>query len=147
MDGLSALLLIGGLVGLYYWNQSRSAGTLNYFPGNVTNISLSGINPVATVDLIVQNPSNVDFTINSISGIATTDNTQIGNVADFTPITVPANSQRPIPLTITLFSIGIIDQIVHAFQGGNIPKTINVTGTVNANGYQEPLNLNYTVGL
>ena len=146
MDGLSALLLFGGIGLLWYLNTSRSAANLNYYPGNVTGMSFSGISPVATVELIVQNTSNVDFTINSISGNAYTDSTLIGNVSDFSPQVIPANSQRAIPLTITLFSIGIIDQIISAFQNGFTQKKIDITGTVNANGFQVPLQLSYNVG-
>lgn len=147
MDGLNALLLIGGGVLLYLWNTSRSAANLNYFPGNITGFSLQGLSPVITVDLIVQNTSNVDFTINSLSGNATTDNILIGNIADFTPTLVPANSQRAIPLTLTLFSLGIVDNIINALQGGSVHKTILVQGTVNANGAQVPISLQYNVGV
>lgn len=146
MGGLEALLLIGAAVGLYFWNQQHAAGALLYHPGNILNLSLSGINPVATVELIVQNPSNVDFTINSLAANVFTDNTYIGNVANFAPVVIPRNTQQSIPLTIEFFSLGLIDQIINAFQTGFQKKTIQLQGTVNANGFQQPLDLPFTVG-
>jgi LEA14-like dessication related protein len=147
MDGLSALLLIGAAVGLYVWNTQHAAGALLYRPGNVTNMAFTGINTVATMQLIVQNPSNVTFTINSVAANAFADNTLIGNVSSFTPTVIPGNSQQAVPLTIELFSIGIVDQIINSFQNGFQQKQIHLQGTVNANGYQQPLDLQYTVGL
>lgn len=147
MDGLSALLLIGAAAGLYIWNTTHAAGNLVYKPGDVTGMNFSLTNTVATVDLIVQNTSNVDFTINSLAGNAFTDGTLIGNVSNFTPVIVAGNSQGAIPLTIELYNISVVDQIISAFQNRFQKKELELEGTVNANGFQERFNLTYTVGL
>lgn len=146
MGGLEALLLMGGMAALYAWNTSRSAANLNYFPGNITNMGFSGINAVATAQLIIQNTSNVDFTINSVAGNAFTDNTLIGNIENFQPVVIPGNSQAAVPLNITLLSISLIDQIISAFQNGFQKKQIKIQGTFNANGVQLPLDITYQVG-
>lgn len=147
MDGLSALLLIGAAAGLYFWNQIHAAGNLQYKPGNVTGIDFSLTNTVATVDLIVQNTSNVDFTINSLAANAYTDGTLVGNVSDFMPVMIAGNSQGAIPLIIELYNISLVDQIISAFQNKFQKKELKLEGTVNANGFQTPFQLIYTVGL
>lgn len=147
MGGLDALLLIGAAAGLYVWSTTHAAGNLIYKPGGVTGMNFTILNTVATVDLIVQNTSNVDFTINSLAANAYTDGTLVGNVSNFYPVTVAGNSQGAIPLTIELYNLSIVDQIVGAFQNRQQKKELKLDGTVNANGFQAPFNLTYTVGL
>jgi len=145
MGGFGAVLLLAGFAGLYLWNLSRSAGYLQYYPGNITGFSL--IPPVITVDLIVQNTSNVSFTINSLAANVTSDGTQIGNVSDFIPVTIGPNSQGPIPLTLKLLPLGIVNDIISIITGGVGSRNILIKGTVNANGIQQPFELPFKVGL
>jgi hypothetical protein len=145
MEGYEALLLLGAAVGLYYYNLQRSAGFLNFFPGNVTAMSFEGSTPVASADLLIQNTSNVDFTINSLSANVYIDGTLVGNVSDFTPILVPANSENAFPLKIRFLLLTIIQDVISAFQTGSYQKTLHITGSVNANGNQAGLDLTYTV--
>jgi len=145
MGGFEAVLLLAGIAGVYLWNLSRAAGYLQYYPGNITGFSL--IPPVITVDLVVQNTSNITFTINSLAANVTSDGTQIGNISDFTPVVIPANSQGAVPLTLRLLPIGIVNDIISIITGGVGSRTILIKGTVNANGVQQPFELPFKVGL
>jgi len=148
MGGLEALLLIGGIAGLYFWNLKRAAENLQYIPGRILNLALNAGSPQITVELIIQNTSNVDFTINSLAGNVTANGTLIGNVADFMPVIVPANNQGSLPLTLTLQPLGIVNQIIAILSGNNSGQvTFDVAGAVNANGIQQPFTLNYKVGM
>lgn len=140
------LILVAGL-GLYLFTTARAASNLTYFPGNVTGFSFQGMTPVGTADLIVQNTSNVEFTINSLSASVSSGDTLIGNVSDFTPVIIPANNEVAIPLTIRFFALSIIDDLVNAFTTHSYSRTITVKGTVNANGQQVPIDLTYSIGV
>lgn len=146
MGGFEALLLIGAGVLIYTNTVTKAAGNLIFFPGNPTGITLDDLNPVITLQLVVQNTSNVDFTFNSLAGNVACDNTLIGNISNFRPVTVYNNSQSTIPLTITMFPLGIVDNIISAFYGGFQQKELTVNGSVNANGQQVPLLLKFKVG-
>lgn len=146
MGGFEALLLIGAGVWLYSNTLTKAAGNLIFVPGNILSIGLEGINPTLTAQLIVQNTSNVDFTLNSLAGNVTSDGTLIGNVSNFTTVAIPGNNQTAIPLTITLFPLGIVDNIISAFYGGFQKKELTFSGSVNANGQQVPLTLVFKIG-
>lgn len=146
METGEALLLIGGAVALYEYNQYRAGGNLNFFPGQVTDMSFEGLNPVATAELLIQNTSNVTFTINSLSGSVTLNGTLIGNISDFTPVTIGGNSEGYIPLKLRLLTLTIVQNLINAFGGGAIKENLVVTGSVNANGVQVPLSITYQIG-
>jgi len=146
MDGLSVLLVLAAGAGLYFWNLSKAAANLIYFPGNITGFRLDGISPVVYVDLIIQNTNNVSFTINSLAGNVFSDSTVIGNIANFTPVEEAGNSQTSVPLTLVLQPIAIVGDIIAIFTGGVGKRNLQVHGTVNANGIQEGFDLNYNIG-
>lgn len=146
MGGFEALLLLAGAVWLYTSTVTKAAGNLIFVPGNITNIELQGISPVVVVNLIVQNTSNVDFTLNSLAATITSDGTQIGNVSNFHAVAIPGNSQTAVPLNLTLLPLGIVDNLIQAFYGGFVKKEFIIDGSVNANGQQVPLTLIFKVG-
>lgn len=149
MSGLEALLLIGLAVGIYINTQQKAAENLVYFPGNAgipTGFAFEGATPVLTGELIVQNTSNVDFTINSLAGNVSTDGTLVGNISNFEPVTIRANSQAKLPLHLALFPYGIVDNIINSFFGGAQKRELLIDGSANANGQQVAINLKYTVG-
>lgn len=146
MGGIEALLLLGGFTLLYFGNKAYSAGNLTFFPHRFTGMAFEGITPVATIELIVQNTSNTDFTLNSLSGNVLVQNTLVGNVGNFSPVYIPGNSETVIPLKIRFLLISLVDDIIAAFQTGHFDKELVFDGTVNANGVQVPLNLTYKIG-
>ncbi len=148
MGVIEAVVLVAGFAGLYLWNLKNAAGNLTFFPGNITGFSLSGLSPIITADLIVQNTSNVDFHINSLSGNIYSNGTLIGNFSDFVPSAIAANSQGAIPLTLTLQAIGLTNDIISIITGsGAGSRNILIEGTVNANGIQAPFSVSYKVGV
>lgn len=146
MGDTGALLLIGGAVALYAFTTARAAGNLIFAPGRITGLSLDGMSPVIIAELKVQNTSNVDFTLNSLAGNLSTDNTLIGNASDFIPAQIKGNSQTIIPITLTLLPLGIVDNIINILVGGYQKKELIFDGSVNANGQQVPLLLKFNIG-
>lgn len=141
------VLVLAGAAGLYFWNLSRAAGNLIYFPGNITGFQLDGISPIIYVDLIVQNTNNASFTINSLAGNVLSNDTVIGNIHNFTPVEVSGNGQTAIPLTLVLQPIAIVGDIISIITGGVGKRDLRVHGTVNANGMQAGFDLNYKIGV
>lgn len=146
MGGLEVVLLLAGAAGLYFWNLSKAASNLIYFPGNITGFQLDGISPIIYVDLIVQNTNNVSFTINSLAGNVLSNNTVIGNIKNFTPVEVAGNSQTAVPLTLVLQPIAIVGEIISVLTGSTGERNLQVHGTVNANGIQAGFDLIYNIG-
>jgi hypothetical protein len=147
MGELSAILLVGGFAGLYYWNLSRAAGNLIYQPGTIVGFSMNGYSPTVTAELIVQNTSNIEFTISSLAGNVTSNGTQIGNISNFTPVRVLANSQGALPITLALQPIGLAFDIITSITNGMGSHTVRVQGSVNANGFQNSFSLEYKIGI
>lgn len=146
MGGFEALLLLIGAAWLHTSTLTKAAGHLLFVPGNITNIGLEGMYPVVVADLIVQNTSNVNFTLNSLAGSVTSDGTLIGNISNFTAVSIPGNSQTAVPLHLSLFPLGIVDNIIQAFYGGFQRKEFVIDGSVNANGQQVPLKIIFKIG-
>lgn len=147
MSGVDAILIIAVAFGLYAFTNARAANNLQFFPGNVTGLSIDGINPIATADILIQNTSNVEFTINSFSASVYSNGTLVGNISDFTPDIVHPNSETPYPVTIRFLSLSIIDEIYNAVTTRSIQRNLDIKGTVNANGQQWPVEITYALGL
>lgn len=147
MSGLEVLIALGIVGGLYFFNQFRAAGNLVFFPGNVTGLNISGLSPVLTADLIVQNTNNVTFTVYSIAASVSSNGTLIGNVSNFSPITIPGNSQATIPLTLVLQPLAIVNNIIGIITGGVGKQEIQIQGSLNADGIQAPISLTYKLGV
>jgi LEA14-like dessication related protein len=146
MDVSVALLLLASAGGLYLWNLSKAAGNLIYLPGTFTGFSLSGISPEISATLVVQNTSNLSFTINSLAANVLSDGTQVGNVKSFVPTEIPSNSEASVPIILTMQPIGIVNEIISIMTGGVGTRKVVITGSVNANGMQQAFSVEYKLG-
>lgn len=141
-----AWLIAGGVV-IYLYEQSKAAGNLTFFPGNITGIGNEGITPVVKADLIIQNPSNVDFTVSAVAANVYDNGYLVGNISNFNTVGIPHTSQITYPINIRLQLIGIANDLINALTGGGGGShTLTVDGTVNGNGVQLPLKLEYKIG-
>lgn len=146
MTGLAkAALVTGAVLALTALNKVYASGTLNFYPASVKDISFDGITPVVTLGLAIQNPSGQSFTVSSIVGNVTANGTLIGNVSSFNPIYVKANSQQVYYLNVRLSLLGIVNDIIKAFNGGGIGQQFVFSAYVNANNFTIPLTITYKV--
>lgn len=127
--------------------KGGALGTLNFFPDKVRSISFDGLTPVMTIGLGVQNTSNQSFTIRSLAGNLYANNYYIGNVSSFTLRTIAPNSQQVIFITARLQLIGIVNDILNAFENRNFAQTIEIKAMANVDNLQIPININYKIGL
>lgn len=146
MRTTSALLVVGGVFALYWLNKAVAAGRLSFFPGDVTGFGIEGITPVANITLRVQNSSNASLKINSLSGNVYANNTLVGNLSGFQPVYIRGNSEGTIPVNVRFQPIGIVNQLIQAWNTHNFQEKFTVDGTVNAEGIPVPLKMEYSLG-
>lgn len=142
-------ILLGGAalaVGYFLFRKASAAGHLVFSPGNITSMDFVGTTPTITFQLIVQNTSGSDLLLNSIAGNLSSNGTLIGNVNNFSGVPIPGNSSTTVLLTISLQIIGLVNDLIRAFQYKNFTQDIALNGYANVNGFQVPLNLKFTVG-
>ncbi len=141
-------MLLGGAALVIYnaFNKSADAGTLNFYPASVTQIRLDGATPVMTLGLAVQNTSNSKFVMRSIAANLYANNYLVGNLAYFLPQTINPNSQSVLLLDVRLSLLGIVNDIIAAFQFGNSKQDLLLQGNINVDNFQVPLKIPYQVG-
>jgi LEA14-like dessication related protein len=139
--GLSFLALLG----LYFFNQQRDAGYLEYVVKRV-DLNWAGASPIFTVSLGIQNPSNTTFTVESIAGTLYSNGDPLGNISAFDKIVIPPNDETVYPLNFRLSLIGVASDIIKIFTGGGTSQQIEFDGVVNANGIAVPLKFKYVIG-
>jgi len=139
-------LAVLGILGYSLYRKSSAIGTLNFFPDKVRGFEFQGITPVFTVGLGVQNTSNQSFTINSIAGNAFSNGYYVGNISTFTAQTIKPNSQGILALELRLALIGIVNDLINAFQNGNFQQDLELKLMANVDKLQIPINLKYKIG-
>lgn len=131
---LLAAAVVGGII--YFGNLGIGAADVQFILGGV---QIQGLTTIQ-VQLIVQNVSNADFKINSMSGTVTLNGNMLGNVSSFpaTPIVVKANSQVPINVTLNLSLLSVPGVVQQLLAGTNQQLNFVVTGNVNLNSLVVP---------
>lgn len=145
-DLFGPIMLIGGAIALYLYTQKSAAGHLLFFPGTVTAMDMESGGPVAYATIVIQNTSNATLTINSLAANVTSNNQLVGNVSQFNAVEIPGNSQVEMPVKITFQLLGIVNDIIRAFQTNNFKQDLQIVGYVNAGGVQADLKITYKVG-
>lgn len=140
-----ALLLIGGVAGLWFLTKSRAAQRLVFYPGDIQGMAFEDMTPMAYLDIIVQNTSNADLTVNSIAGSAYANGFLVGNISNFQGVTIRRNSESRLPVTVRFNLIGLANDLINAWQTGSLRQDITIEGTANAEGFAVPLDLKFSI--
>ncbi len=147
MNTNQGILLGGAALVLYNLiNKSAAGGTLNFYPDTVRNIRFEGATPIMTIGLAVQNTSGQKFVIRSIAGNLYSNNYLVGNLSYFLPQTIAANSQSSLFLDARLGLLGIVNDIIRAFQTGSIQQDVKLTAFANVDNFQVPIDITYKIG-
>ena len=143
------IMLVGAIaaVGWFLWRKGSAAGNLVFSPGGISNASISNSTPSATFGLIVQNTSDSDLLLNSLAANVFSNGTLIGNVSNFTGVSIPANGQTVIPLTVTMQPIGLVSELLNGLENNTLNQALTMTGNANVNAVQIPVNLSYTLSV
>lgn len=99
-----------------------------------------------TLGLVVQNTSNQGFTMHSMAGELYANKYLIGNVSQFEPYQVNANSETVIDIKVRLSLIGIVTDIINAIKNKTFTHTLQLDSTANIDNLQVPVQLEYKFG-
>lgn len=146
MDTLPAVGL--ALAGLYVLSQLTTFGATTQMNFIISSISVSsqGVTPVLNMILTAQNPTNSSLLISSFVATVSVNGTIVGNVAGFSPVTIAANSQTPIPLVVTMNGLTLFSDVVNILTGASpLSGVVTVIGTANINNLAVPLNITYNL--
>ena len=144
----SDVVLLGGAAFQIYniLERKKAAGNLNFLPGNVLTLDMQGTAPVLTVSLLVQNTSNESFTLKSIAGDVYSNNFWVGNVSYWYPQLIGPNMQSTLKLQIRFGLLGIVQDLISAFQNGNFSQVIDFKANANVDNIQVPIDIKYKLG-
>jgi LEA14-like dessication related protein len=145
MKSGTALLLIGGAVGVYYLTRATAAKRLNFYPGQIQGMAFEDFTPMIYLDFIVQNTSNADITLHSIAGNAYSNGYMVGNISNFQGVVVRGNGETRVPVLVRLNLINVVNDLMNAWQTGSFKQDISIAGRANAEGLSVPINLKFTV--
>lgn len=141
-------LIIAGIVGIAAWfayAKKESAAILNYYLKGLS-IDFDGITPILNINVVVQNPSNEFYQVNSIVADVFADDELIGNLSTFTTVKIPPTSEVTIPVKVRLKLLGIVTDIIDLIKNkSGIPKTLIFEGIINASGFVLPFNYAYNI--
>jgi hypothetical protein len=141
-----ALLLIGGGVGLWFLAKYNAARRILFFPGSIQSMAFVNGSPLAYIDVLVQNTSNADLTVHSLAGTVYANGYLVGNISSFQPTSIRRNSESRFPVTIRFNLIGVVNDIIRAFQTGSFKQDFVLEGSANVEGFNVPINLKFTAG-
>lgn len=137
--------MVGGLLAYRAISQTTAGGRLNFYPGSLREIGMDGITPVAVLGLVVQNPSDQSFTLKSFVGNVYANGYLIGNVSNFINTVIAPNQATIYNLQVRLSILGVVQDIIAAFNGTGITQYIELKSYANVNNFTIPVNITYKV--
>lgn len=148
MKASTAIFTGAGLLVAYsLFRKSQAAGDLFYYPDKVYSFKFENLTPVMVIGLRVQNTSNQYFRLLSFAANVTSNGYLVGNAFSFTPQQIAPNSEQIVLVTLRLFPISLVNDLIRAFTTNNFTQEIKVTGQMNVDNLQVPVNLNYKIGM
>lgn len=139
------LLPIAALTAVMLYAQKRASGFLTFYIQGIA-LAFEGITPILRLNVAVQNPTNEQFVVRSLTGQVFANDEVIGNLSSFVTVYVNPNTQVILPVYVRLNVISIVSDLITLIQnGGGMSQTIKVTGNVNANSIVSPINLTYKI--
>lgn len=135
-----------GILLAYLFTQGRSIANLIFSPGSVSSMSFVGATPQATISIMVMNTSNLPVTISSFAANILSNGSYIGDVSNFFPVVIQPNSKTAFNVNADFQLIGIVNDIINAFQTKSIKQNLEIKGYANIDGQQIPVDINFTVG-
>jgi LEA14-like dessication related protein len=141
-------IIIAGAIAVAYWfySKGRALGNLVFTPGTVNSVTMTGGAPLLSLNISVQNTSSASLRIDSLAANVLSNGSLVGNVYNFSPVDIPADSQIYMPVFVKLEMIGLANDIITAIQFRSTTQKIQVRGSANVNGIQLPLSVDFAIG-
>lgn len=142
----TGLLAAGALLAYNAFAKGNALQTLNFYPKKVYSVSMDGVTPVLKIGLAAQNTSNQSMTLRSIAGNVYCNDILIGNVSSYAATRINANSETILTLNIRLSLLGVVQDILAAFNGGGWQQKVDIDLLANVDRYQIPVKVSYKIG-
>lgn len=139
-SGTILLLLLGGLSIYEYSQLGVAAANVQILFDGVQINSLSNL----SVTIIVQNVSNANIVLNSMTLDISMNGVDLGNASLFpvTPIVIQSNTEQPVTIQFSPNWLTIPGAIMDIINSGDTSKmNFNATGTANINNLPLPVNM------
>lgn len=142
----TTVLLIGGAAFLlwFFGSGATVVSNLKFIENGMTFDVSNPLRIVINLAVIVQNPTSGSVTLQSLAGYFFINGSQSGNVSDFVPSVIQANSQTLINLVLSVNDIALVGVIMNYINSGSSNVTVNVQATANVSGVAIPVNLSFT---
>lgn len=138
--GTLLLLGVAALAVIEYSNLGIAGATVQFLFQGVQVNSLSDIE----VTMLVQNVSNGNIVLNSMTLDLTVNGNELGNAAVFpsSPIVVQSNSQQPVVIRVTPNLLTLPSAIMSLVQSNQLNSLIfKADGTANVNNIPMPVHV------
>jgi LEA14-like dessication related protein len=142
----TTVLLIGGAAFLLWFLGSGATvvSNLKFIENGMTFDVSNPLRIVINLSVIVQNPTSGSVTLQSLAGYFFINGSQSGNVSDFIPSVIQANSQTQLNLILSVNDIALVGVIMNYINSGSSSVVVNVQATANVSGVAIPVNLSFT---
>lgn len=141
---MNPLIAVGlALIGLYVLSGVTTAGTAERLKYTFKSISFDtqGVfNIRINVTIGIQNPTGNGFSIQSFVGDLFVNDYNIGNISNFTPTVISANSETPYTISLLVNVFGLPAAIASLIQNFTGFRAV-LDGTLTVDGLSIPLNL------
>lgn len=146
------MLGAAALIGYGIYSKGRALSNLIFSPGQINAIHFDGATPVIELSILAQNTNSASVPINAIAGnIYTQDGTGqtlIGNIYNFQPTLIQGNAATWLTLYCRCQIVGVVNEVISAFQYKNNTKNLIIQATANVSGIQFAVpEFTLTVGL
>lgn len=144
MKGTTLILLALGAGAVYYFEQLNTAS-------NSLQVVFQGVRINGpfnyTLNLIAQNVSNATLELNSLAADVTVNGNDLGNISNFTPVTIGPNSSTAVNVTLAPSVLSIPGTVQALLQNPTGSFDFKVNGNMNINGLVLPLNVEKVIAI
>lgn len=132
------LWLVGGAAALYFLSRYSFGQKINFVlrslrPGGTF------LAPTINVDFAVQNPTNQNVTIKSVTGSVSVNGEYLANVSAFGDQVIAPNSESMLRLTARPSALGLFNSIRELLNTPAGQVNASFTGTANVEGLVVPI--------
>lgn len=127
--------------GIWVLTKVKAGLSLNFIP---RGLSFDGGNFIVKLGIV--NTSAFPLSFHSFSGNIFINGQDVGQVTDFYPVNVAANSETILPLSFQPKILSIVNDIVNFVKSGN-PQQITIRGTINVENISLPIDQTFTASI
>jgi len=146
---LTVFLLIGGALTLVALTAAKALNNSLNFVIKGLKLGWEGISPTVEISIAIQNTTPASFSINAIIGTVYLNGSKIGDVSNFTAVTVTGVGETIYPIKVRVGLLGVADQvndIIDIINGSRgIAANLRFVGSVNVANIPYPIDISYNI--